>query len=101
MDIQILSTDNPTMVKVSGRVDTLTSPDFQKQVEEILTAHPQDIELDCTELEFLSSAGLRAFFVLTKKAKAVGAQITLKALNSTVREVFAISGFDTFLNIIE
>ena len=101
MEIQTISTDNITKIKVVGRVDTLTSPDFQAQVEKLLQENPQNLEIDCSELVFLSSAGLRAFFVLMKKAKAVGAEITLMSLTTTVREVFAVSGFDQFLNIVE
>lgn len=101
MEVKVLDTNKPTQVAVSGRVDTTTAAAFQKQMEAILAEHPQDLVLDCTELSFLSSAGLRAFFILVRKAKALKANITLKALAPNVREVLKISGFDSFFQIID
>lgn len=100
MEIKVLSTDKPTTVAVVGRVDTVTAPDFQKQMEAIFTEHPQDLLLNCAELDFLSSAGLRALFVLARKAKASKAEITLQSVAPNVREVLKISGFDNFFKII-
>ena len=100
MEIKLISTDKPTTVNVIGRVDTVTAPDFQKQMEAIFAEHPQDLLLNCAELSFLSSAGLRALFVLARKAKAGNANITLKTVAPNVREVLKISGFDSFFQII-
>ena len=101
MNIEMINTEGQTEMKVMGRVDTVTSPAFLEQMSEIMEKYPQNVLVDCEELTFLSSAGLRAFFVLVKKAKAEKAEISLKNLNENVREVFQISGFDSFLNIID
>lgn len=100
MEIKIISTEAPTTVAVIGRVDTITAPDFQKQMEDIFAQNSQDLLLDCSELVFLSSAGLRALFVLARKAKASNATITLKSVAPNVREVLKISGFDSFFRIV-
>lgn len=100
MEIKITDTNKPTQVAVIGRVDTVTSADFQKQMEAVFAEHPQDLVLNCAELSFLSSAGLRALFVLARKAKAAKASITLQAVAPNVREVLKISGFDSFFKII-
>ncbi len=101
MEIKLISTEKPTTVAIIGRVDTVTAPDFQKQMEEIFARNSQDMLLDCAELSFLSSAGLRAFFMLARKAKASQAVIKLKSVAPNVREVLKISGFDSFFTIVD
>lgn len=101
MEIKVISTEGTTRVQVIGRVDTTTAADFQQQMEEIFAEHPQDLFIDCTELTFLSSAGLRAFFILAKKAQAAKVSIFLKHVGDNVREVLRISGFDSFFRLEE
>ena len=51
--------------------------------------------------KFLSSAGLRVLFILVKKTKMLKATITLKHLEKNVYEVLKISGFTSFLKIVD
>ncbi|MBO7434598.1 STAS domain-containing protein [bacterium] len=53
-------------VSLAGRLDSLTSPDFEKAVDTILSADAKIIILNLAELEFLSSAGIRVIFKLQK-----------------------------------
>lgn len=101
MEIKIISTDKPTTIAVIGRIDTVTAPDFQKQMEAVFEEHQQDLLLDCAELSFLSSAGLRALFMLARKSQAAKTSVTLQTVAPNVRDVLKISGFDNFFNIIE
>ena len=91
MEIKVLDTNNPTQLAIIGRVDTVTADEFLKTMESILQEHPQDMEWDCTEWKFLSSAGLRVLFILVKKTKMLKATITLKHLEKNVYEVLKIS----------
>ncbi len=100
MEIKILSTDKPTTVAIIGRIDTVTASDFQMQMEAILAKHPQDLLMNCTELSFLSSAGLRALFMLTRNAQTAKVSITLQGVIPIIREVLKISGFDNFFKFI-
>lgn len=99
MEIKVLDTEQTTKVQVVGRVDTTTAGDFQQQMEEIFAAHQQDLVIDCSQLTFLSSAGLRAFFILAKKAQAAKVDIVLQQVGDNVLEVLKISGFDGFFKI--
>ncbi|MGM9528862.1 MAG: STAS domain-containing protein [Phascolarctobacterium sp.] len=99
MEIKLLDTNKPTQLAVLGRVDTVTADDFFKAIDAILQEYPQDMEWDCSEWKFLSSAGLRVLFMLVKKTKMLKTSITLKHLDKNVYEVLKISGFTTFLNI--
>lgn len=60
--------------------------------------HPQ-LLLDCRKLEYISSSGLRIFLKLKKSVDAKGGQVTLSALQPTVREVFDMTGFAKMFQI--
>ena len=101
MEIKVWDTSNPTQLAIIGRVDTVTADEFLKTMEGILQEHLQDMEWDCAEWKFLSSAGLRVLFILVKKTKMLKATITLKHLEKNVYEVLKISGFTSFLKIVD
>ena len=54
--------------------------------------------MDCTELEYISSSGLRLFLSLRKAAASKGGKIIVKAINKDIRSVFMMTGF---LNLFE
>lgn len=78
------------MYQIKGKIDSTNAPDFEK---EIMAALPS--EIDASELEYLSSAGLR---VLLKLTKAVG-DVTVVNVSSDVYEIFDVTGFTSILNI--
>lgn len=84
-------------VAVSGRLDTLTSPDLEKQVEPALEGITELI-LDLKDLEYISSAGLR---VLLGMAQIMEKQGDMKVTNpnEAVMDVFSVTGFDDILTI--
>ena len=53
-------------VSLKGRLDSITSPDFEKTVDTIISAEAKVIILNLAELVFLSSAGIRVIFKLQK-----------------------------------
>lgn len=77
------------MYQIKGKVDTNNSAKFE---EEIMAVKPS--EIDASELEYISSAGLR---VLLKLTKTVG-EVTVFNVNSDVYEIFDVTGFTTILN---
>ena len=84
-------------VAIVGRLDTTTAP----QVEEELSGKLDNITelvLDCTDLEYISSAGLRVFLGLHKLMTGKGS-MKVTHVNDTVMEIFQVTGFDGILNI--
>lgn len=96
MKVTLVDTNCPTLVKVEGEVNTLNAAEFQGSVEEIIDANVQDIALDFSAVEYVSSAGLRALFSLAQKVMGIDCVITLKSVQPTVMEVLEFSGFDEF-----
>lgn len=83
-------------VRPEGRLDTNTSKELEQALAPEVDKYDA-IVLDFSELQYLSSAGLRVLLSVQKKMK--GKEFRLTNVNSNVMEVFEITGFVDFLNI--
>ena len=82
---------------VSGRLDTQTAPELENELDAVLTGL-KELTFDMTNLEYVSSAGLR---VILKAQKAMNMQGSMKltGVNDSIMEVFDITGFLDILTI--
>jgi anti-anti-sigma factor len=88
-------------VSVKGRMDAVTAPDFEKQLGEWMEGGESVFIVDLSELDYISSAGLRSVLAVAKKLKAGGGKIILASLQEAVKEVFEISGFSSIIPIFD
>lgn len=84
-------------VKVSGRLDTTTAPELEASLKESFKGLTK-LVLDFSELEYLSSAGLRVLLQAQKTMNKQGEMI-LKNVNETINEIFEVTGFIDILTI--
>ena len=97
MQIDQLKEGSTLTTKVSGRLDTMTAP----QLESEITGHLDGITefiMDFTDLEYISSAGLRVLLVTSKMMKGKG-RFVIRNINETVREIFEVTGFLDILTV--
>lgn len=87
-----------TLVAFVGSLDSNTSPEAQQAVDGVLAGGARKVVIDCTALDYISSAGLRVLLGAAKRLGGAGA-LRLFGLNQTVREVFDISGFSKILAV--
>ena len=85
-------------LSVEGRIDTITSQDLEQEINEEISNFDSLI-MDFTDLEYISSAGLRVLIGTQKKLKPDNIQMVIRNINPTVKEIFRMSGFDKILNI--
>lgn len=97
MNTEIKEIDGKTVITVAGRLDTVTAPEFDKTVEGQGIAN--DIVIDCADMEYISSAGLRSFITLLKRAKASGHILEIINLRQSIRPIFDMTGFSSIFNI--
>ena len=64
-----------------------------------LDVNGKDITIDCSQLEYIASSGLRILLGLLKSAKANGNKVVLKSLNDEIKDVFKMTGFIDLFNI--
>ena len=97
MTIEKIAANDSLTLKIIGRLDTTTAP----QLEETVVATAEEttaLVLDCAELVYVSSAGLRVFLKAQKLMNAQG-NMKLTHVNETIMEVFDITGFADILTI--
>ena len=83
-------------LRLSGRLDTGTSPELQEVVTKELDG-VKHLAVDMAELEYITSAGLRVLLNAAKKMDAAEGSMVVKNANEDIREVFKITGFDDIL----
>jgi anti-anti-sigma factor len=91
-----------TLMIPEGRLDFGAAPEFQKQIGTALAgvqAAPAALVIDCTALDYVSSAGLRVFLLAAQSARRAGIPFALCALQPRVREVFDLSGFGRMMTL--
>lgn len=101
MQINVRKDQDLLIVSVDGRMDTVTAPDFQQRMQELLNQGETRIIMDFGSLEYVSSAGLRSILFTAKKAKAAGGVVSCCALQTMVRKVFDVSGFTTMIPVFD
>ena len=98
MEFLIERGDDYTRIAVGGRLDNASVPEFQRQVSAGLLPDDGPILLDFTDLEYISSSGLRVVFMLARTLDR-SVRLSLCVPSPNVRGVFAVSGFDKVLPI--
>ncbi len=87
------------VLRFSGRLDALTTPDLEKQVHQFIDRGQHKLLLDFSGVDYISSAGMRMLLATTKKLKSLSGQMILCAMSVNVMDVFKMSGFDHVLQI--
>lgn len=100
MDVLINNQDSKTLVTLKGRLDTTNAAQFQQDIEPLMTGPDPDIDIDCTDMEYTSSQGLRMFLILQKSVLARKGKMVMRNMKPQVREVFDITGFSNIITII-
>ncbi len=101
MDITAKSEDKALVVSVSGRMDAVTASDFEKALTEYLDQGNSALVIDFSDLDYISSAGLRSILATAKKMKGMNGTLSLANLKEVVKEVFDISGFSAIIPIYD
>ena len=86
--------------KLNGRLDSNTSPELEEKIFEAIDSGSTNMVVDCEDLDYISSAGLRIILKAAKALKRSEGMIILCAMQDYVKEVFEIAGFDSFLPIV-
>ena len=99
MTITKIEADKELTVVLSGRLDTITAPELEAELRSDIDGITL-LTFDLTDLEYISSAGLR---VLMWAQRIMNSQGKMKVchVNETVEEIFDITGFSEILTIVK
>ncbi len=84
---------------VSGRVDALTSPQLEKELMSALAQQGKFCILDLTQVDYMSSAGLRVLLICKKTAAGNKGSFALCGLQESVRKILEMVGYLPLLEI--
>ena len=97
MTIEIKKNNSETTLEIVGRLDTITAPALDNTINEDI-GDTQNLVLDITGVEYISSAGLRVLLSAQKKMQKVGS-MKVTGVCEEVMEVFEMTGFADILVI--
>lgn len=98
VEISIAEEGSVHVVSIDGRVDATTTPTVEKKLEGLLKI-ANKILIDASEINYLSSAGMRLFLSMTKKMQAEGKQVVFFNMTDDVMEIIKMAGFERILKI--
>ncbi len=81
-------------VALDGRLDTMTAPELEKELDGLAGA--KELVFDLTGLEYVSSAGLRVFL---RAHKLMNGNMTVRGANEMINEIFEVTGFTDVFDI--
>lgn len=83
------------IVSMDGRLDNETAQGFQEKMSALIDAGCTRLVVDMADLQYISSVGLRAFLLISKKLKPLGGKLLMCKQQSHIKEVFDIAGFSS------
>ena len=99
MKIEIEEKNGGMVATIEGRLDTPAAIKAQQDIIPLLENADKQIKLDCTNLEYISSSGLRLFLTLRKEAAAKGGKVIIENINDDIKKVFMMTGFFNLFEI--
>ena len=96
----IKKSDSKAELVLDGRLDTSTAQAAQNAFLKVAGQYAE-LELNFAQLDYVSSAGLRALLMLQKQVNKTGRSLVLRNVKPAVKEVFEITGFAGIMNIAD
>lgn len=101
MKITIKNEEGRIVGELIGDLDNTASSMAEKELAPLLECDDRDIVLECRELDYISSSGLRILLNIYKNARRSGHRAFIRNLNEDVTEVFRIGGFLQLFELID
>ena len=83
---------------LKGEMDTAAALEAEEVLKPIYNSNGKEVIIDCTDLEYIASSGLRILLSILKGAKASGSMVVMRSVNDDIKNVFKLTGF---INLFE
>lgn len=97
--IEVEEIESRILLRLDGRLDAASAPILEKKIQDLLEEKQNQLLLDFTRIDYLSSAGMRLLLSATKKLKANHGSLILFSLGEEVEAIIKMAGFDKILHI--
>ncbi len=98
LEINIKDNEDAAVLELNGRLTTTSAPYLERMVGSVITKN-KDVVMDCTQLQYVSSAGLRVFKKTYLWCNAHKKAFELTNVNEVVMEVLDMVGLSSALTI--
>lgn len=99
MDISEDRKAGAVVLALSGKLDATTAKPFEEKIIGVINSGTQRLVVDLSQLEYISSSGLRVFLLAAKRLQSTDGKIVLCSMKDHVRQVFDLAGFSSILAI--
>jgi anti-sigma B factor antagonist len=99
MDISEDRKADAVILALSGKLDATTAKTFEDRILGVINGGTQRLVVDLSQLDYVSSSGLRVFIIAAKRLQTVDGKIVLCSMKDHVRQVFDLAGFSSMLSI--
>jgi len=96
---EILKEGGKTIIKTDKRIDTMNAGQFEKDIEPALQEQGVDLEMDCTELNYMASSGLRIIQKTMRTVMMKRGKFKLTNVSPEIYKVLAMTGFTKFMTV--
>jgi anti-sigma B factor antagonist len=93
MNARIEEIDGKYLATLEGEMDTAAALEAEEVLKPIYNSEGKDVIIDCTNLEYIASSGLRILLSILKGAKANGSKVVMRGMNDDIKNVFKLTGF--------
>ncbi|HNS17983.1 MAG TPA: STAS domain-containing protein [Bacteroidales bacterium] len=99
MEITDILQDGVIILELKGRLDTTNYSFLEEKIMKLIDDNQHNLLVDCNDLSYISSSGLRIMLMGLKKINSVKGMFVLCCLQENIREIFEISGFTSIFSI--
>ena len=93
MNTKIEEIDGKYVATLEGEMDTAAALEAEEVLKPLYNSNGKDVIIDCTDLEYIASSGLRILLSILKGAKASGSKVVMKGVNDDINNVVKLTGF--------
>ena len=96
---QIIKEGGKTIIKTGSRIDTMNANQFEQDIQPALKEGGVDLEMDCTELTYMASSGLRIIQKTMRIVTQLKGQFKISNVSPEIYKILAMTGFTKFMKV--
>lgn len=100
MQIDIKTEKGILIITIDGSIDSKTASEVQQKILEA-SVNSNNVIIDLTKVDFVSSAGLRVLLMAYRQIKAKSGKVVLVGVSEEITEVMSMTGFVNFFEIVD
>ena len=93
MQTTIKEINGKYLATLKGEMDTAAAMEAEEVLKPLYHSDGKDVVIDCTDLEYIASSGLRILLGILKGARSCGSRVVMRGVNDDIKNVFQLTGF--------